>query len=125
MFSLIKCFVPYQFFPRGNPFRADGSTRKSQQKVKQRFNVMLGFGGASNMGEDQASRRLDVDEHGISQGDNLWTGPSTDSFPSIDSSRKGDHLSTNVWQLCKWHFVYRSETIETFNVNGAIKSTKS
>ncbi|GMH40241.1 hypothetical protein BSKO_08145 [Bryopsis sp. KO-2023] len=72
---------------RGNPFRPEGSPRKRRKKDKR--GLMLGFGGATNMGEDGASQRLDVDEHGVTRGDNVWSRQSTESFPSFSLSRKG------------------------------------
>lgn len=66
------------------------------------------------MGEDQASRRLDVDEHGISQGGNLWAGPSTESFPSIDSSRKGDYLLMCKFSVCANSFSFTVVRLSIF-----------
>lgn len=49
------------------------------------------------MGEDQASRRLDVDEHGLAHGDNVWSRLSSESFPSISLSRKGTSATTSAY----------------------------
>lgn len=71
---------------RGNPFRAQVS-RKERRRRPVESDIVLGFGGASNMDDDMAAQRLEVDAVGHANRHGVWSSDSLSTAQTI--SRRG------------------------------------
>jgi len=81
---------------RGNPFRASLASQKERRRRPVESDIVLGFGGASNMDDDVAAQRLEVDYRGHTNGMGVWSSDSMSTAQTL--SRKGTDLMEEEYE---------------------------